>query len=218
MFNKKHFRFYNVNDDVYIILLHHIIVDPFEETHELVDNICCGDELGKIKVDKSKLIKVFSNKYKSSMEQINQWKDMFRYNVFIDGANILYNNKKEISVFSFIRLEQIYNKFVKDYSPVVILHERHRNYLKKNFPKYYKEIKTILKRINIYYTPNKINDDLFFIYGALNTDNSFIVTNDKFRDHIFKIPDEDLVGNNLSKWIENSVIRFKGTVCFSTHL
>ena len=66
------------------------------------------------------------------MEQINQWKDMFRYNVFIDGANILYNNKKEISVFSFIRLEQIYNKFVKTIL-LSILHERHRNYLKKTF-------------------------------------------------------------------------------------
>ena len=53
--------FYNINDErLYnIIAQHHIIVDPFEETHELVDNICCGDELGKIKVDKSKLIKVF---------------------------------------------------------------------------------------------------------------------------------------------------------------
>ena len=211
--NKEDIKdFYHINNEkLYeIIAKHHIIVDPFEKTYKLENRICSGNELGKIKVDKSNIIKLFKNKYDSSMIHINEWKDMFRYNVFIDGANILYGNKKNISIYSFIRLQCIYNKFIDKYSPIIILHQRHRDYLKKNFPKYHKEIKGILKKMNIYYTPNQINDDLFFIYAGLNVDDSLILTNDKFRDHIFKIPDEDLVGNNLSKWIENSVIRFKG--------
>ena len=54
-----------------------------------------------------------------------------------------------------------------------------------------------------------MNDDLFFIWAGLNKEDSFIVSNDKFKDHIFKISEELIVSNILSKWIKNSVITYK---------
>ncbi len=35
-----------------------------------------------------------------------------------------------------------------------------------------------------------------------------IITNDKFRDHIFKISKDDLISNSLSRWRENHIISY----------
>ena len=61
---------------------------------------------------------------------------------------------------------------------------------------------------NIYETPFKLNDDWYFIYGSLLVDNSFIVTNDKLRDHQFKISEKNNLNNTLAKLIDRRVIRY----------
>jgi hypothetical protein len=61
------------------------------------------------------------------------------------------------------------------YKPLIIIHRRHRV-----------EIQTLLDKMDIYCTPYGINDDLFFMWGGFITEHSFIASNDKFRDHIFK--------------------------------
>ena len=72
--------------------------------------------------------------------------------------------------------------------------------------KYIKDWKN--KKI-IYLTPYKMSDDWFFLYGALLTKKSKIVTNDKLRDHVFKISERSLIDNTLSKWIERSIINYE---------
>ena len=80
------------------------------------------------------------------------------------------------------------------YNPLIILHKKHKN--------------EILKKMDIYYTPYSMNDDCFFLWMGLNTKNSYVISNDKLTDHIFKISNEEIFYNTLLKWITNSVITF----------
>ena len=74
-----------------------------------------------------------------------------------------------------------------------------------------KKAKAILKSLNkdIFYTPYKMNDDWFFIWAGIHTNNSFVITNDLLRDHINNISEENIVSNTLSRWINDYVIRYE---------
>jgi len=176
----------------------------FNKNELIIKKKCpnCLNELKKDYINKSILITQFNKHYSFSFNNIKN------YNTFIDGNNIIFYDNKKVIYKSFIKLRVIYDKLIKlNYKPIIILHRRHRDFLKKNFPKKYKDIKLILKSLNIFYTPYKQNDDLYFIYGALKTENSYIVTNDKLRDHIFKSKDDN-ISRLYSKWLETVIIRY----------
>ena len=54
-----------------------------------------------------------------------------------------------------------------------------------------------------------MNDDWFFIWAGISNPESFVVTNDLLRDHIFKISEENIISNTLSTWISNNVIKYE---------
>jgi hypothetical protein len=201
-----------------ILSKHNIILNsnPFKKSKLMKINIkCpnCTNKLTKINLTKEEnnsLIKNFKKQYLTNDKYLNSIKNMKKYcknknyNVFIDGANIMFYFKRKINLQSYERLLQFYNKISElNYNPLIILHKRH-----KKFPPKQEVVTYILNKMNIYYTPYKMNDDYFFIWQSLNTPNSFVLTNDKLTDHIFKISDEDLDSNTLQKWINNSIITY----------
>mgnify|MGYP006108692027 CR=1 FL=1 len=180
--------------------------------------LCCGSELQKINLadlDISKLKENILRTYIPS-DKIDLFTDLEslirenNYNVFIDGGNVLYYKSRKIVLNSFVRLKNIFVKIKSlGYNPLIILHRRQKDYLKKNLGLDFIKAKKILESMeDIYYTPYKMNDDWFFIYAGIIIENSFVVTNDLLRDHIFKISEEDLISNSLSRWIKNSIITY----------
>ena len=208
------------NKDILFNLLsnHNIILNsnPFEKSKLLNIKIqCpnCNNKLTKIHLSKQEnnnLIQNFKKKYLTNDKYLNSIKNMDKYcknknyNVFIDGANIMFYFKRKINLQSYERLLKFYKKINElKYNPLVILHKRHKKFVPDQ-----KIVTYILNKMNIYYTPYKMNDDYFFIWQSLNTPNSLVLTNDKLTDHIFKISDEDLDSNTLQKWMDNSIITF----------
>ena len=70
------------------------------------------------------------------------------------------------------------------------------------------EANDIIRRLPIYFTPYKMNDDWFFIWAGITIQDSLVMTNDMLRDHIFKISDENIISNTLSIWMNNNIIRY----------
>ena len=54
-----------------------------------------------------------------------------------------------------------------------------------------------------------MNDDWFFIWAGLSVMNSFVLTNDLLRDHIYKISEENLISNTLTVWKNNSIVKYE---------
>ena len=133
------------------------------------------------------------------------------YNIFIDGNNVLFFIDRKVTLNSFKRLESIFNEASKNGNVLITLHQRHRDFLDKNLSKKESKIaKSILKKLesNIYFTPYKMNDDWFFIWAGITTNNSYVITNDLLRDHINNISEENIISNTLSRWINDYVIRY----------
>lgn len=100
----------------------------------------------------------------------------------IDGGSVIHTHYGMITSNSLIDLINIISKtYEKIGEPIVIIHKRHL----KTIPNLLQKLKE--HNVNYHFTPPNINDDLFIInyFLALKT-KAFIITNDKFRDHIFK--------------------------------
>jgi hypothetical protein len=183
-----------------------------EEIRVLIENFKTEylNKVSKLQSEKSLTVE---NKYEE-ITKFDEFCEGKNYRVFIDGANVLRHlNQPAATIEGYQRLFKIYMKLFRGgHHPLVILHQSHRNNIKRNFKN--KEIakvirETILGEMDVFYTPNYMNDDEFFIWGALHTQNGMVVTNDQFRDHIFKISDEDIHSKTLVKWMQNSIISYK---------
>ena len=105
-----------------------------------------------------------------------------KINVIIDGCNVIHFNNGLITKTSFNDLKNIIIQSRETFGePLVIIHSRH--------------IKTIPKLIDLfnllnvayYLTPPNFDDDLFILnYFLEQKTKLFIISNDKYRDHIFK--------------------------------
>ena len=60
--------------------------------------------------------------------------------------------------------------------------------------------------MNIWFTPYHMNDDWFFLWAGISYNKAYLLTNDKLRDHVSKISEDNLFYNSLSRWIENNVV------------
>lgn len=103
------------------------------------------------------------------------------FDVIIDGGNVIYNFNGKYCDQSLYELEHIFKKIKEQFtSPLIVLHKKHI----KIFP----QLITLFKiyKIKYFLTPYNINDDLFILWFLLKNNNAFIISNDKFRDHIFK--------------------------------
>lgn len=175
------------------------IFNPFNDIRDLKKYPL---SLNNINLIKENIRKIFVDQNKLDIyDSYTKWLDLNNknYDVIIDGANILFSVDGKISPNSYKRLEQIiYYMNEKGYSILLILHMRHFdiNKYKKYWSKIdYLYVSNLIKswlsdshNFKLYRTPYKMNDDLFLILGSLYSDDiKQILTNDKFRDHIFNI-------------------------------
>lgn len=130
-----------------------------------------------------KLINFFEEKFLLNYKKnLFNFIEKYKYDIIIDGGNVLHSKNGTIDYNSIIDLKNIICKIQKDYSNSILLviHEKHC----KKFPK----LITIIKElgINYYLTPYNMNDDIFIIWFFLKTNTrAFIISNDKFKDHVF---------------------------------
>jgi hypothetical protein len=122
------------------------------------------------------------------------------YNVIIDAGNILFGRNGIITKNSLIDLENIIIKTKNTIGePLIIIHQRH---FKNN-----KIIDIFLRTNTTYYkTIYNLNDDLFILWFFLKSNcATYIISNDKYRDHIFKY-------KSLSNKNEFSICEFKNII------
>jgi hypothetical protein len=123
------------------------------------------------------------------LKQINSfYTKLNEIKVIIDAGNILHNRQGNITQQSLIDLENIIINVITNIgTPLIIIHSKHF----KTHP----ELINIFTRTGVIYyrTPYNINDDLFIMWFFLKYNcTPYIISNDKYRDHIFKF-------NTLSK-------------------
>jgi hypothetical protein len=130
-----------------------------------------------------------------------------KYKVVIDGANVLYCGQKGlVTPKSYQQLDYLVHKY-NDSDIIIVLHKKYLN-IKKN--KWDHDSTTMVKsiisswksanNIQVYETPYGVNDDYHIIYLSLKYDLQ-IISNDKFRDHIF-------IFNDLKNWFSDMVISY----------
>lgn len=106
-----------------------------------------------------------------------------KYNIILDAGNIIHNRKGIICNNSINDLNKIINYYYNmNYNILVIIHKKHI--------KIYPKILDICNNINIsyYLTPYNYNDDLFIIWFFLKSIyRPYIISNDKYTDHIFNL-------------------------------
>lgn len=105
------------------------------------------------------------------------------YNIILDAGNIIHNRKGIICDNSINDLNTIINYYNNmNYRSLVIIHKKHI--------KIYPKILEICNNTNTpyYLTPYNYNDDLFIIWFFLKSiHTTYIISNDKYTDHIFNL-------------------------------
>ena len=162
-----------------------------------IENVYAKDKISDIK------------KYKKFLDKNKN------INVLLDGANIMFNIDRKISINGYHRINTIY-KYLKSINmiPLIILHQRHSDYLEESgmSKEQIKEVRKLYKNWDdngdLYLTPYKMNDDWFFLYGSVYKDNCKVITNDQLRDHIFKVSEKEIHEDLLKKWIERRIVNY----------
>jgi len=122
--------------------------------------------------------------------QLMQYKEALErslkpYRYIIDGGSVIHSRKGMITSESLMDLITIISMVEH---PILVIHKRHI----KTIPTLLKTLKEM--KVDYYLTPYNVNDDLFILWFFLKLrTNCYIITNDKYRDHIFsfgKICDE----------------------------
>jgi hypothetical protein len=153
----------------------------------------------------SKYITNISNPY---IEKLDSFLQENYFNMFIDGNNLLFFKDREVNIDSFRRLSIIYDLVKDNFNPLFFIHIRHKKFINK-LGIFKDEANYIINQLPIYWTPYKMNDDWFFIWSGLSVSNSFVLTNDLLRDHVYKISEDNLISNTLTVWKENSIIKYE---------
>jgi len=126
----------------------------------------------------------------------------------IDGGSVIHNRNGKITKNS---LYDLINIAKKCENPIIVIHERHKKTIDN--------LEETLNKHNILYffTPRNQNDDIYILWFFLNNIGSFIVSNDKYKDHIFNLETKNkntnsqfnhLLGqqtlnfNCINKWIQ----------------
>jgi hypothetical protein len=103
------------------------------------------------------------------------------YKIIIDGGNVLHsvngklNDKSVLNLITIIKqTEKIFGK------SLLIVHQKHT----KTFPNLINQLKST--GVTYFLTPYNIDDDIFILWFFLNIKSKpFIITNDKYRNHVF---------------------------------
>ncbi len=103
------------------------------------------------------------------------------FKVIIDGGNVLHSNSGKLNNDSLNNLIKIIKQTKKTFGKtLLVIHRRHT----KTFPNLISELKKT--GVTYYLTPYNVNDDIFILWFFLNIQSKpYIITNDKYRDHVF---------------------------------
>jgi hypothetical protein len=112
--------------------------------------------------DVNEIYSYLLNKNMNMKNDINK-----KYDIIIDGCNLIFSSK----VYTPMELINKYLSLLNGYSVLLVIHKRHR-----------KKLCDI--NVDIYYTEYKMNDDLFILKYYCLLEDSFILTNDEFNDHL----------------------------------
>jgi hypothetical protein len=128
------------------------------------------------------------------LNKFNKFINKYNYDYIIDGCNVLLYHGK-ISNKNINNLYKIIN--TKQRALVII----HTKYIKQH-----PNIKKKLDELNILYylTPYLHNDDYFILLAFLKS-RCFIISNDKYRDHIFLLKSKHLLHNKILEFNYSSV-------------
>jgi len=155
--------------------------------------------------DTLKMYTIPSNQIESILTEVQKESGVVinvkhKISAIIDGGSIVHSRGGNITVNSLNDLITI-SKVVQSTlgNPLVVIHKRHL----KTIPNLEKELQK--NGISYYLTPHKMNDDLFILNFFLSLGTKpYIITNDMYRDHIFKF--------EKSKGIKFGVSQFKDVV------
>ena len=127
------------------------------------------------------LSNLLENNAKNILEQFIK-SQIKQFDAIIDGGNIIHARQGTINQYSLIDLENIISNIKKTIgNPLLVIHRRHL----KTFPDLINKLK--LMNVSYYLTPYNMNDDFYILWFFLKMNtNAFIISNDKYRDHIFK--------------------------------
>lgn len=121
------------------------------------------------------------------------------FDAIIDGGNVIHARSGLICSSSLIDLENLIKLAKKEINnPLLVIHRRHL----KTCP----NIISCLNKMNVsyYLTPYNMNDDIFILWFFLHFSSiPYIISNDKFRDHIFKLETSNkniIVNYNFSQF------------------
>jgi hypothetical protein len=120
----------------------------------------------------------------NTIKQLNQFVETQNKNfdAIIDGGNVLHARTGSICHSSLIDLENLIQLVKKEVgNPLLIIHCRHL----KTWPNLISRLNEM--KISYYLTPYGMNDDIFILWFFLHFGSiPYIISNDKYRDHIFK--------------------------------
>ena len=137
-------------------------------------------------------------------------KDETFYDYIIDGANVLFYGAKS-AVHAYQNIVNVIKMIPRDKKILLVLHQDHFK-LDPGWPRHRcieikKTLNVIRDRCSILQTAPKINDDYYSLLCATIRPGSLLVTNDKFRDHIFAQETEQ-AAELLSIWRLESVVEY----------
>jgi hypothetical protein len=167
-------------------LISGLFIESSVNSYPLID----GDERAlKLKIIDSTIIDNIKDYVEkvlgtNTVKQLNQFVQTQIKNIdtIIDGGNVLHAKTGSIYHSSLIDLENLIKLVKKEIgNPLLVIHRRHL----KTWPNLISRLNEM--KVSHYLTPYGMNDDIFILWFFLHFGSiPYIISNDKYRDHIFK--------------------------------
>lgn len=141
------------------------------------------------------------------------------YDYIIDGANVMFFIERRITLHSYKRISRLL-KTLQSYhhqwcgaTPkiLLVLHRRHLDPPRKFRRAALAEIKFWEQNnrcLDICCTPKGINDDYYSLLNAFPRPKALLITNDKFRDHIYRLSSKEFNLDLIRQWRAEKVIEY----------
>ena len=131
-------------------------------------------------------------------------KNIKNYDTVIDGANVGFFKQGVNSgkVLNFQQISLFVDKAVSlGRNVLLILHERHIRSISKKDSEILSYIKS---KVIHFFSPQGMDDDMYWLYASIYNPKAKIITNDEMRNHIVNIS----VGDMFTEWKKYRVIKY----------
>jgi hypothetical protein len=143
-------------------------------------------------------------KKKKLLLEFKKFLKKIKYDTVIDGANVGFFKQGVNSgkVLNFNQIRMFVDKAVSlGRKVLLVLHERHIRKIKQKDTEILDYIKTKTK---CFFSPQGMDDDMYWLYASITNPNANIITNDEMRNHIVNIS----VGEMFTEWKRYKVIKY----------